>query len=237
MTPLSHIEVVIPARDERKDIARCVESVTTAMRHLGRERPGVTAGVTVVCDSCTDDTAAVAAAVGARSLICAFGCVGAARRKGAADAIERARNADIEDRRLWLANTDADTTVSETWLLDQVLFGDNGFDVVIGTVIPTGLSDQVDELWRTKHQLTEGHDHVHGANLGIRASTYLKAGGFAPLAVHEDRDLVGRVKMQTSRWIATHRTNVMTSGRTDSRVVGGFASYVANLAAGDTTCV
>lgn len=236
MTRLRHIEVVIPARNEQDNIADCLYSVGAAMQRLRRQRHHITCGTTVVLDSCTDDTAAIAESFNACGVVTDTGCVGAARHSGATDTIARARRAGIADRELWLANTDADSTVSDTWLLSQVLLSDSGIDVVIGTVTPAGLTEEINGLWHRQHHLTEGHQHVHGANLGMRASTYVEAVGFAPLPLHEDRDLVDRVKSVTDRWVATHRTNVMTSGRLHSRVDGGFATYVANLAAGDPTC-
>jgi hypothetical protein len=77
---------------------------------------------------------------------------------------------------------------------------------------------------------------VHGANLGLRASTYCKVGGFAAVSLHEDLDLVNRVKAFTTRWATTHRTSVRTSARTKSRVEGGFASYVADLGPEGSSC-
>jgi hypothetical protein len=61
----------------------------------------------------------------------------------------------------------------------------------------------------------------------------VQAGGFAAVSLHEDLDLVNRIKERTTRWMTTHRTNVRTSARTQSRVEGGFASYVADLGSGD----
>jgi hypothetical protein len=38
----------------------------------------------------------------------------------------------------------------------------------------------------------DGHGHVHGANMGFRAGSYWRVGGFAALASGEDVDLVAR---------------------------------------------
>ncbi len=70
---------------------------------------------------------------------------------------------------------------------------------------------------------------MHGANLGVRASAYREAGGFAPLALHEDVDLVARVKASGRPWVASDRVRVSTSGRTTGRVIGGFATFLAGL--------
>ena len=72
--------------------------------------------------------------------------------------------------------------------------------------------------------------HVHGANLGMRASTYARLGGFAPLALHEDADIVQRARRDRSvQVVATDRLRVGTSVRTAARCVGGFADYLAHL--------
>ncbi|AQA02175.1 hypothetical protein BVC93_06740 [Mycobacterium sp. MS1601] len=233
MTSLRHVEVVVPARDEEEHVQGCLSSIRAATHLLRSLHPTVSTGVTVVLDSCADSTAEIVRQLEIHSVAGEFGSVGAARRAGIADALIRA---DIHTDSLWLANTDADTLVPDTWLLTQLQLADNGADAVIGTVTPAGLEPEIHRLWREKHCLTEGHGHVHGANLGLRASVYAAAGGFADLTVHEDRDLVRRVRAVTPRWVATHRTTVTTSGRTHSRVDGGFASYVADLAR-DSTCV
>ena len=137
---------------------------------------------------------------------------------------------------MWLANTDADTEVPDTWLSSQVRIAAAGTDMVVGTVTPSGLDPVRHDQWCANHVLAEGHSHVHGANLGVRMSTYLRAGGFADVGVHEDLDMVTRVRAITSKWVATHVTSVTTSGRDQSRVDGGFASYIAGLGTGDNSC-
>ena len=67
--------------------------------------------------------------------------------------------------------------------------------------------------WHARHQLVEGHAHVHGANLGIRADRWRAVGGFGQRTVGEDVDLVERVRAVTGRWVATDTTRVLTSGR------------------------
>ncbi len=72
----------------------------------------------------------------------------------------------------------------------------------------------------------EGHAHVHGANLGIRASRWRNVGGFRDLRIHEDVELVSRVRAHTRRWVATVTIRIRTSGRSGSRVTGRFADYL-----------
>ena len=231
-----HVAVVVPARNEERTIAVCLQRLDAAVHRLQREHPNVTADVFVVLDRCTDGTAAVASAHGASTLRSDAGRVGSARRLGALRAHRHVRRRGISAGDVWLANTDADTEVPDTWLTGQVGFAAAGVDMVVGTVTPAGLDPARDSRWHRNHVLGEGHSHVHGANLGLRLSTYLAAGGFADVAVHEDLDIVTRVRAITPRWVATHRTSVTTSGRDASRVDGGFASYIARLDTGDASC-
>jgi hypothetical protein len=233
MKRLRHIAIIVPACNEEEHITLCLHGISASTRELQREHPLVSCDVVVVLDRCTDQTAVLVARHGVRTITSSAGRVGAARHLGATDAITHSRHAGIPYHQVWLANTDADTTVPANWLTTQLNFASSGFDAVIGTVTPDGLDPRLDRMWRQRHRLDEGHNHVHGANLGLRASTYLQAGGFAAVSLHEDLDLVHRVKARTPRWTTTHQTNVTTSARTQSRVEGGFASYVADLGAGD----
>jgi len=81
--------------------------------------------------------------------------------------------------RLWLANTDADSVVPRDWLIRMVDAADAGVQVVLGTVAPdVELPQTLRAAWIARHQLHDGHPHIHGANLGIRADTYLALGGW-----------------------------------------------------------
>lgn len=228
---ISRVEVVVPARDEQQHIAACLGSLRDSAELLSAERSAVSCGVTVVLDRCTDETGKIAADFGARVLRCDAGRVGTARRIGCADAINRAATAGVDATALWIAGTDADSRVPATWLSTQIAMADTGVDAVIGTVVPADISPQLYQRWLHHHALVEGHHHVHGANLGVRAAVYLCAGGFGDAETGEDVALVQRIRAVTTRWVATHRTTVLTAGRTESRVTGGFASYLAGLAA------
>jgi hypothetical protein len=52
---------------------------------------------------------------------------------------------------------------------------------------------------------------VHGANLGFRASAYLKADGFSPLPTGEDHALVAALTTAGSRVLFTSALTVTTS--------------------------
>lgn len=69
--------VVIPAHNEEKYVARCIRSVKTAARSYGGA-----VEIIVVCNRCTDHTAAIAAQCGARVLYNDQRCIAAVRNTG-----------------------------------------------------------------------------------------------------------------------------------------------------------
>jgi len=218
------LAVIVPAHDEEDLIGACLESIVEAVQ---RARAVVSeVGVWAVLDACTDDSAAIAAAAGVRLLTVERRSVGAARAAGVAAALERF--ADVAPDRLWTAHTDADSAVPPNWLTHQLQLARHGADVVIGTVRPDFrdlLPEQVDAWWET-HTPGIANGHVHGANLGIRASALLDAGGFADAAVHEDVWLVDAIRARGGSITATDSAWVRTSGRQVGRAPGGYARYL-----------
>lgn len=223
------VHVVIPARDEQQRLPRCLASVAAARAALREGRPDLTVETTVVLDRCVDRSVDVARRAGVRTLVVDHGNVGAARHAGVRVALGRAASGGVGPADLWVACTDADTVVPPHWLVGQVALAES-HDAVVGTVEPLGLTDaDVLSAWRARHLLVEGHPHVHGANLGLRGSTYLEVGGFRPLPVDEDVDLVRRIRAGATRWVATDRVRVASSARRTPRCGGGFADYLSAL--------
>jgi hypothetical protein len=72
-----------------------------------------------------------------------------------------------------------------------------------------------------------GHPHVHGANLGVRADSYVRAGGWADLSTAEDHDLWHRLHLTGARRHSASRLQVHTSGRRTGRAPNGFAGALA----------
>lgn len=224
------VHVVVPARDEAELLPRCLHSVERARRLLRTCRPHLLVDVTVVLDGCRDGTALVVEAARVGSLVVDLGVVGETRDAGVRQAVDVAADEGVAPDELWIACTDADSAVSPHWLVRQLGLADT-VDLVVGTVEPVGCTDAgLLARWRERHELVEGHTHVHGANLGFRASTYLDVGGFAPLPVHEDVDLVRRLRAHTDRWVATDSVRVATSARAHGRTPDGFSGYLADLA-------
>jgi hypothetical protein len=142
--------------------------------------------------------------------------VGVARATGARAALAAGAR--------WLAFTDADSAVDADWLSQQLRLCS---DVVCGTVTVLDWSDHGDAVRRqymASYRAHDGHRHVHGANLGVDAQAYRRAGGFAPLRCHEDVALVESLRAIGSRiaWSAAPR--VRTSARRDFRAPEGFGA-------------
>jgi glycosyltransferase involved in cell wall biosynthesis len=221
--------VVIPAHREAALLDRQLRALRVAVARTGRDWPRVRLSVTVVLDTCDDGTDAVVARFPeVAGVIARLRCVGAARRRG----IDRARRHSVSrPEATWIACTDADSEVPEHWLTSQLELAARGADLVLGTVYPDGdeLAAGARRRWVRRHQLQDGHPHVHGANLGVRLSAYDAVGGFRPLSVGEDVDLVTRMSEAGAHVVRTGRHAVLTSSRLESRVPAGFAAYLLAL--------
>lgn len=215
------LAVVVPARDEQHRVLAALGSVVASIP------PRVPACVVLAADRCRDDTVGLARRIpGVLVVEGDFGSVGAARREGVRRALDALPESSAE--RIWIANTDADSVVPPQWLRHQLDLADAGADLVIGTVRPdfSELPDAYREHWLATHRRGEPNGHVHGANLGVRASVYARAGGFAPDAEHEDTRLVDRMLRAGARMIASDGAEVVTSGRRLGRTPGGYAGHL-----------
>lgn len=232
MSAPAAVAVVIPARDEEELLASCLSSVVLSAGVLAAEHPHVELQIFVVLDSCHDASADIVAQYEhVEAVVVQLGCVGAARAAGVEAAAER--NSHREASRLWIANTDADSTVPASWLTSQVACAKLGHELVVGMVVPNPGDLTVDELiaWRSRHRVSDGHNHVYGANLGFSLSAYRRAGGFPPLGVHEDVGLVSAMKATGVSGTAPAEPRVVTSGRHKGRTPEGFATYLTRMRA------
>lgn len=220
------IGVVVPAHDEEAEIGETVAALLVAAAHPALR--GEAVEVLVVLDSCSDATGAIARFAGARTLAVEVCNVGRARAAGADRLLgEGAR---------WLAFTDADTRVSPEWLMRQL---ELDADAVCGSIgvddwdVHGSYADALRAHFARTYTDADGHRHVHGANLGVSAEAYVRAGGFPALACSEDVALVEALKETGARiaWSAAPR--VSTSARHDARARGGFGdTLLAVIAAG-----
>jgi glycosyltransferase involved in cell wall biosynthesis len=219
--PVGRVVVVVPVHDEEQLLPECLAAVQIAAADAR-----VPVDVVVVLDDCTDGSAAVARAADVHVVTVAHGAVGAARAAGVRAGLGLR---DDDPATVWIACTDADTVVPFHWLRAQRALADAGADVVVGTVRPDprDLTERQLTAWRATRVPGRPNGHVHGANLGVRADAYLRAGGFAALAEHEDVDLVARLRSDPGvRVVASDTTDVVTSGRFVGRTPGGYARYL-----------
>lgn len=234
---IDRVAVVVPAHNEDQHLDRALSALRAAADALERERPGLRPSITVVLDSCTDRSADITAGYVASdprfaAVQVRLGSTGASRAAGVVAAVRQWTGAGQWAGRVWLANTDADSAVPESWLVRQVELADAGADAVLGSVEPdpAGTDPAVLRRWLERHPFREDHPHIYGANFGVRASAYLAAGGFPRTRSHEDRILVENLRQQAYSVLATDTIRVLTSGRTHARAPQGFAAYLRALA-------
>jgi glycosyltransferase involved in cell wall biosynthesis len=219
--------VVVPAHNEQDLLPACLASLRRAARALR----GTPVSLVVVADACRDRTAEVARRCGATVITTSARNVGAARAAGVREVLRQARQFDPAD--VWVATTDADTLVSPGWLRQQTCYADHSWDAVAGTIRIadwSGHQPGARSLFRRRYGSGTGpHSHVHGANLGFRASAYLRSGGFPDLPTGEDHALVAALTAAGSRIRRTRALTVVTSARLEARAPHGLSSYLANL--------
>ncbi len=190
----------------------------------------------IVLDACTDASEAIASHWCATTPgWCAFAVahrnVGRSRGEGVRRALEDL--AGIDTRRIWVATTDADSVVPGTWLRRQLQLASKGMEAVAGTIrvddwseYPQGMADRFARFYEPEGA-SDVHEHVHGANLGVRADAYLAAGGFEPLPSGEDHALWSALHRASRPRAASRRNPVTTSARRLSRAPEGFSAFLA----------
>lgn len=213
------IGVIVPAHDEAHVIGRCLASIAVAAadpRLRGEE-----VLVVVALDACTDATAAVCREQGAATVTVDARCVGSARSAAATAALARGAR--------WIACTDADTAVPPDWLSRQLECGADVFCGVVEVIDWLDYPEGVRSAFSTREVARDGHRHVHGANLGMRAEAYLAVGGFAALGSGEDVALVEALVQSGAHiaWLA--QPVVTTSARRSARAPHGFSAFLRAL--------
>lgn len=239
------VDVVIPAHDEQDLLAGCLDALEDCIAATP-----VPVTVTVVLDSCRDATEEIARGR-ARIVRTSARNVGIARARGF-DSLRWPSSSSttttgststplppgltsppephVSPSRRWYATTDADSRVPRTWLTDQLAVARSGADVVAGLIAVDDWSE-----WTPATRLSylegyhpgPGHRHIHGANIGISARAYRQLGGFDPLPVHEDVQLVRRAQEAGLTVAWSTAAPVMTSARRTARAPGGFAGHLA----------
>lgn len=228
---IAAVGITVPARDERHRIGACLRSVTRALQRIAV--PGV---VCVVPDRCSDDTEELVRTefpdvrVACNDLPLRLGEVRALGMRAVLGELD-----GVDPESVWLLNTDADSVVGPDWVARHIAQAEAGVDAVAGLVRLIGTSHlRRGTVRRYREQVAAGvrpldHDHIYGANLGLRASAYLAVGGYAPLDSGEDRDLWHRLAAAGHRMAQPADLVVRTSARLDGRAVGGLAGLLGDL--------
>jgi glycosyltransferase involved in cell wall biosynthesis len=221
--PVGAMVIVVPVRNEAELLEGCLAAVAAAVR--AAEGEGLRCETRVVLDACTDGSRDIALASGFPIVECDAARVGIARALGAAAGMQAVD--DVATERVWLANTDADSRVPAHWLLHQLQVARSA-DVYVGTVRPDfgDLPAIQRDHWLRTHPPGRANRNTHGANLGVRAQTYVDAGGFAPIGEHEDVDLVARCRARGAVIVGDAAAEVITSGRAVGRTPGGYAGFL-----------
>lgn len=229
---MTALAVVIPARNEAELVGHAARAALVAMTHAERRR-GVRTSLTIVLDSCTDEslmavTQAVAGDPRVSILEVVSGSVGKSRAIGIDHALAEF-GGDTEQT--WITNSDADSTVPRDWCTSQLAHADSGADAVLGTVFPAQdtASGQLIAKWAAAYRAVNDHPHVHGANLGVRAAAYVAVGGFPHVTCDEDVLIVRALREQGHRVVAAADGSVATSFRGVGRAPNGFADYLTGL--------
>ena len=210
------IGIIVPAHNEQALIGACLAAALAAAMHP--QLAGERVQVVVVLDGCSDATGILAARHGDATWSIRARDVGTARAVGAELVLVCGAR--------WLAFTDADTRVARGWLAEQLALG---ADAVGGTVGVEDWRAHGENARRLRRHFArtdtnaDGHRHLHGANLGLSANAYRRAGGFRRLACKEDVALVDALKGCGASIAWSARPRVLTSARASARACGGIA--------------
>jgi len=225
--------IVIPAHNEETCLPSCLAALQRAATHPALAGEAVL--IHIVLDDCDDGSEAIVAAyrdgLQAGAVRLSYSHI-ALRKVGAA----RASGAELllAEGVRWLAFTDADTQVSPEWLVQQLALD---VDVVCGSVAVDDWSPHAGQAamlathFSQTYNDNDGHHHIHGANMGVAADAYRKAGGFQSVPCHEDVYLVAALERIGARFAWSAAPRVITSARTDARARGGFGDTMLAVVA------
>jgi hypothetical protein len=220
---------VVPIHNEEEHLVGSLRALVVAIGHLPR---CIDHQVALVLDRCIDRSTQIARdwARDRNVLLIhrALGNVGAARRLGCDRLL--ATWPHLHPNRVWLATTDADSTVPARWLEAQVAAHESGVSLWLGRVEVRDWRPHAAETaacWSETYDQEEAP--VHGASMGINAQLYLDVGGFPPLTAGEDRFLYPEVLAKGVRpeYDSIHR--VITSARRIARAPSGFAHALTSI--------
>lgn len=225
MPDVERIVVVVPAHDEAENLPSCLRALITAAVCVP-----VPVSVVVVLDSCADGSQSLAGQYGPDVHFVEVDATNVGAARAAGFRFGRGLHSGTDLGRIWLATTDADSTVPADWLLKMVR---SGADMVVGEVrvaqwqhFPPEVADLHERQYAAK---SKRHSHIHGANMGFRADAYWALGGFRALETGEDVELAKRFAQAGLRVCPDRTLSVATSDRPDSRAPSGFAADLARI--------
>ncbi len=234
------LAVVVPAHNEELTIARCLRSIYRALDHP--EVRAIPALVVTVLDDCADTTGDRAVRevrppgtvieIRARN-------VGIARSVGFQAALHTCTGLPTDN--IWLATTDADSTVPADWMAQQLTWRARGAQAIAGTVRVATWGEQPSPVMRAyrSHMAAlgnaHGHPHVHGANMSMSAHAYLAAGGMPHLSHSEDHALWRQLKQIGARALSVGNLAVDTSSRREARARRGFSDLLRSFEMGSAS--
>ncbi|MEV6415034.1 glycosyltransferase [Kribbella sp. NPDC051718] len=223
--------IVIPAHNEERLIAACLHALQNAVASVR-----VPISICVVADRCSDRTVEIATATVPEASLLRTGVLSSLGQ--VRDLGMRYLMAELEGHdpaKVWLLGTDADSYVRPDWIERQLAHANAGADAVTGLVDlepAPHLTTELRSAYRTligERIRPADHDHIHGANFGVRASAYADVGGYRALDTGEDRDLWFRLQAAGHSMLQPRDLDVLTSARTTGRARGGLADLLAAL--------
>lgn len=232
---IERVGIVVPARNEELALPGCLRALSAAV--ASATLPVL---MVVVLDSCTDESEAVVAAMldslslPSRCMTSAAATVGGARREGVQHLLHEF--GAVDPAAVWIATTDADSLVPTNWIAGHAAHARAGAEIVAGTVDVqdwTCWQPAVEYVYRRQYEAGlagDGHGHIHGANLGIRADTYLALDGFRAVPHEEDVDLIRRAQAAGISVTWAMDIAVCTSARRAGRTSIGFAGHLRDIA-------
>jgi hypothetical protein len=212
------IAAIVPAFNEEENIGACLRSLMAASRCPRLQ--GEATLLVVALDACTDATEHIARSTGAAVIALTSRNVGMARSAGAQLALDAGAR--------WLSFTDADSMVAPNWFSAQL---DQSTDAVCGTVAVLDWGSygaRMRSHFEATYTDADGHRHIHGANLGVSADAYRRAGGFRPLERSEALVQALQDSGASIAWSAAPR--VLTNARRAFRAPAGFGATLRRVA-------
>lgn len=247
------VVVVVPARNESDRIATCLDSVRISLQQAVGAGAVERVAVAVVGHQCVDDTLGRAerALAGLPHVLVAdqtSTTVGDVRARGVRAALDllpgqvpgSAR--DRGRRPVWILNTDADSVVPSSWVLDVLAHAGREHHAVVGMAHLARSGPAFDRFDGHSPAAAayraiirsglhgRSHDHIYGANLAVRADAYAAVGQFPAVVVGEDRALVEALVAAGRPVVRPRDLVVTTSARRHGRAAGGLATLLDTLA-------